>query len=657
MNHRKIHKDYFLKKAQTINNLKKKKVSINNSNSFNKNSDLYKETLNYNIESTKTLESKQKDDENISMNNNKTISVNKSINSHKFNTINITNKSDLHLRDLENQIKIQKKQINQLLEYKDICEKRIKSLNPEEMLPLTIDSLNPIFYTNKSEKNLHRISKIMNSSYSYNNVHMNTTNKINGKTLDINSYTKNNGEENIYKNKYLILFRKYSRLMKDNKNKNIYIIKLKNIIKQLKSENESIINLLKSEKEKIKYEYNNCEKNLSDKSNEWKEQAEKLRKDLVLSQAMVNNLKSEIEILNRNKPNRSLFNIRNINIEDELNINKNENLDLFNENNYLKKSLSEKNKLISNLLEENYKLNHILNSIGINSNDISKINQNISQKTEKNISIIKEMKNIISQYENKFEFFNDYINNIKKEINTLYQDLNQIINDNKFMKTNNNNQKLSILSNDFYQSMNHIKNEIKDINIDFYNLDYTNDVKCIDNYKILFKIFIDELNKLILINKNFDFINEKENKSINELLSLCKNLISNNNFQESLNDILKINNNINQLYKQKILNDRNKNMDIDTLISNQVKEIENKKKILLTNSNIRKTYYITSKSRHKSKGRINIENKMKNIDDYNSTTYKNSKKNYFRNSKSLESNKYFNTHKKSCNSKDKIIFK
>jgi hypothetical protein len=372
---------------------------------------------------------------------------------------------------------------------------------------------------------------------------------------------------------------------------------------------------------------------------------------------MVNNLKSEIEILNRNKPNRSLFNIRNINIEDELNINKNENLDLFNENNYLKKSLSEKNKLISNLLEENYKLNHILNSIGINSNDISKINQNISQKTEKNISIIKEMKNIISQYENKFEFFNDYINNIKKEINTLYQDLNQIINDNKFMETNNNNQKLSILSNDFYQSMNHIKNEIKDINIDFYNLDYTNDVKCIDNYKILFKIFIDELNKLILINKNFDFINEKENKSINELLSLCKNLISNNNFQESLNDILKINNNINQLYKQKILNDHNKNMDIDTLISNQEKEIENKKKILLTNSNIRKTYYITSKGRHKSKGRINIENKMKNIDDYNSTTYKNSKKNYFRNSKSLESNKYFNTHKKSCNSKDKIIFK
>ena len=48
---------------------------------------------------------------------------------------------------------------------------------------------------------------------------------------------------------------------------------------------------------------------------------------------------------------------------------------------------------------------------------------------------------------------------------------------------------------------------------------------------------------------------------------------------------------------------------------------------------------------------------MKNIDDYNSTTYKNHKKNYFRNSKSLESNKYFNTHKKSCNSKDKIIFK
>ena len=48
---------------------------------------------------------------------------------------------------------------------------------------------------------------------------------------------------------------------------------------------------------------------------------------------------------------------------------------------------------------------------------------------------------------------------------------------------------------------------------------------------------------------------------------------------------------------------------------------------------------------------------MKNIDDYNSTTYKNCKKNNFRNSKSSESKKYFNTHKKFCNSKDKIIFK
>ena len=28
---------------------------------------------------------------------------------------------------------------------------------------------------------------------------------------------------------------------------------------------------------------------------------------------------------------------------------------------------------------------------------------------------MKEMKNTISQYENKFDYFNDYINNIKKE--------------------------------------------------------------------------------------------------------------------------------------------------------------------------------------------------------------------------------------------------
>ena len=203
--------------------------------------------------------------------------------------------------------------------------------------------------------------------------------------------------------------------------------------------------------------------------------------------------------------------------------------------------------------------------------------------------------------------------------------------------------------------MDDIKIKMKDINIDFYNLDYSNDIKCIDNYKKLMKIVIEELNKLILINNNFDLINEKENKSIKDLLNLSKDLISNNALRKSLIDIFNTNRKINQLYKQKILSEHN-NKNIDMMIINQEKEIEKKKKFLLNNSNIRKTYSITRNNKSKYKNKIYNENTIKNSDDYNFTNPKNCKKIFLRNNKSFEINKLIFTQKKSNNSKNKIIF-
>ena len=139
--------------------------------------------------------------------------------------------------------------------------------------------------------------------------------------------------------------------------------------------------------------------------------------------------------------------------------------DLINENKALKKSLSEKNALISNLLEENYKFNDIINSLGISINDYNISSKNTLNKYENNISLMKEMKNAISQYENKFEYFNDYINNIKNEINSLYENINQIVNDHKFEKGIDNNPDKFILSESFYKEMDDIKIKMKDINI------------------------------------------------------------------------------------------------------------------------------------------------------------------------------------------------
>ena len=129
-------------------------------------------------------------------------------------------------------------------------------------------------------------------------------------------------------------------------------------------------------------------------------------------QALVNSLKAEIETLKKNIKNNSESNIdiNYNNLEMLSNLNKNENPDLFNENNILKKSLSDKNTLISNILEENYKLINIIKSTGININELNEVN---NKEFLNNLQIMKEMKNTISQYENKFDYFNDYINNIK----------------------------------------------------------------------------------------------------------------------------------------------------------------------------------------------------------------------------------------------------
>ena len=200
MNNRKIHYDYFLKKAKSKINLRKRKnqIPFNKSNSASRINDLYKEDMNYNIESTKTMESKQFNDEIISIYNKNSMTINRQKNSHQFNTINI-NKSNSYARNSENKIKDQNKQLTQFLENKNIYESKLKSIIPEEILPITIYSLKTNYYTNRSERNIKNISKVMNTSYSYKNIKLITKNKDNGKTLELNSY---NSDENLYKTKF-----------------------------------------------------------------------------------------------------------------------------------------------------------------------------------------------------------------------------------------------------------------------------------------------------------------------------------------------------------------------------------------------------------------------------------------------------------------------
>ena len=723
INSLKLHNNYFLKKAHSKSNLQNLKKNPNNKsyiiyNNFKKNI-LFDENL------EKQTKLKEYKTNNTSMNNQHSIPLTNQILDSNNNTINKYNdktNKDIYINNLEKKIINKERQLSQLLNYKNICEKRIKELNPNEVLPLTIDSFNTNYYTNRDNKN----SKILNSSYSNKHIKLNSNDlKKYEKTIELNV--------NNYKEKYNNLYKKYIKLFSDFKNINtnnnninsIEVNKLKNKIYKIETEYDNIKEKLQKEKninEELRLQINNLEKkyneeiNSSDKENyeQLKKQNDIYRKDLVLSQALVNSLKAEIEFLNKNKIkkkrsnsynkilnnnildncnmcynnkindnnlNNNIDNINNNNIKTRNYNNENNKNNLINENNFLKQSLYSKNMLISNILEENNKLNNLLkyNTINndyhsnlLNNKDNNNINNNnksnnytIPHNTNGDIEL---MRKNIQEFENKFIYFNAYISNIKKELYKLHQDITPTINnfENENNKKDDKNNKL--LSQTFYKEIENIKNNLKDINIDFYNLDYSKDVKCIDLYMQFNKIIYEELNNILYTIKNNDYINKKELNSIIDLFELSKGLMKDESLKKTLSDILNITLNINKLYRQKLSNFQNNNNfneesnNLDKILINQEKELEKIKKSLFDiniNSNFRKTYYIINNynnnnnlNNYQNGNNWNNNYKPNYTDNYNIT--KNYEiKAYFRNQNNYNDNDFGK--KKYSNSRDKIL--
>ena len=644
MNSQNIHTNYFLKKAHSKVNIKsnKKKIPINKTNNINngsKKNELIDEDKNNNRKSIKSKEF-QIINNSISTNSQDSIlTTNRPLDSDNNNLNKKNINKDIYIKKLEKKIQNQAHQLSQLLEYKDLCEKKIKELSPKEVLPLTIDTLNANFYTNrdsKTNKSIKKSSKYLNSSYS---------NKIIKSDLnDYNNYEKTlelNINPSDYKEKYDNLFSKYLKLLNDikktnnnNNNDNIQIIKLKNNLYKLQTEYDNMKEKLNNIKEinkelniKIKKLENINNKNdNSENSRNLKGEVDMLRKDLVLSQALINSLKSEIIMINKNnkksksvnnKPIKKIkrYNLFPYNINDdeknnyenlnhfmdmENNKTNNDINSLINENNILNKSLYNKNVLISNMLEENNKLNNLLKTKGINTPENMNLNteKNINNDFNKEISTnnnIEQIKNNLLQYENKLFYFNDYISNIKKQIYKLHQDIIQKINSIKSEEIDNN-EKDNFCSKEFNEEMKNVKDNINNLNIDFYSLDYSHDIKCLEINMIFTKNLIDRLNQLINNFKNYNIVNTKEINSIIDLFEFSKAVIKDEPLKKTLTDIFNITQSINRLYKQKYLNNKdNDNIeDLDKVLITQEKELELIKKSLFDISNFRKTYYMTS---------------------------------------------------------------
>jgi len=458
---------------------------------------------------------------------------------------------ETYIEKLESKIRQQAKNISDLNKYKYLCEKRIRQLNPNEILPLTIDSLN--------DENINNNSNI-NKLNDYNEIKKNTNDTSNNEILTSNS-----------NDKYKTLKEKYKRIKEENK-KIIEVLKdqtkacemQKNIIKVLQQAIDNDIIKNADLKKYITID------NIVDFT-QLKIESEQYRKELVLSQALVNSLRSEIEQLNKEKEegknnfdgiNNNIegigknidytkFNNNNININDneenenqkdkyyheiDNDNNQNENNLLMSENISLKTTLNNQAQLIKELMDENSSLKKLVDEATIKLNDcINNKNENKVNNDNLNYELNSKI-NEIKQYEDKFTYFNDYISTIKSIFNNFQESLPKFIAIYNKMANEDLN---SLLSNTFSQSIIQLNNRINQLNkIEKFNLE-TNIETDLTN------IIVDLLQ---IINNEFIFIYEKvfqtnsyykeSNKKIEELqLQIKDNENINENNLKKINDI------------------------------------------------------------------------------------------------------------------------
>ena len=520
--------------------------------------------------------------------------------------ITLRNKNENNLKymeKLESKIRAQAKKIADLNKYKYLCEKRIRQLNPNEILPLTIDSLSDEsiynnmntmnnmnnFNDNDSNLNINKKYELLNEQYQkLLNDYSEIIKKNNMNDSSNNTITASNQND-----KYKIMKEKYKRIKEENK-KVIELLKEQTKACEMQ---KNIINILKQAIDNDICKNNDLKKYINIDNvvdfTQLKMESEQYRKELVLSQALVNSLKSEIEQLNKEKeegkfnynrnnnnniggPNTnfdynnnnnfgSMNNDENINAQNQrmndMNLgnyyggdknNNNNNLKdnnlIMSENISLKTTLNNQEKLIKELMDENKSLKKLVDEATIKLNDcIANKNENMMNNENLNFQLNSKIDEI-KQYEDKFIYFNDYITIIKTIFMNFQQSLPKFINIYNKMANEDLN---SLLSNTFSQSIIQLNNRINQLNkIEKFNLetnietDITNII--IELLQILNNEFISIYEKVFQTNSYYI----ESNKKVEELqLQIKENENINENNLKKINDI------------NDLLNNEKKNMD------------------------------------------------------------------------------------------------
>ena len=569
---------------------------------------------------------------------------------------------DKYIKSLEQKIKEQKKQIAKLIAFKNKYEEKIKHINPltsfSNKEKNKYNNLNnDISFNNRSNSNRHNMSfnpsKIKVLKKERIPLRLNKANS----ELDIMRYISSSDEDKYDKlySKYLKIINDYKNLSNNSVSTNEYS-RLKSQYNDLKNKNN---NLLKEiQYERIKRDGIGESKIIKD----LKEQVETFRKELVLSQALVNSLRAELGQMNKIRENDKeigpdyINNMNNIN--DNVNDNTNDNIKyvdtddnrkinfkynndqndsgdeiLYNNNDILKKenedlklSLKNKNLLLSKVLEENNRLKE-KNLNNQNRNNINNMNKMNDFEDE-----INDLKNKLNQYEDKFDYFNDYINNIKLQIKNIFNDLLSIIYkyDSPYI-----NKKYA---DEFKNKLKDLRNKIENIKgIDRFNLDSTDDEKCLQTYMNLVKILLNELenkqkinniannNIIKMRNDNQNNKNDLTIRQLTELIEVIKKIINDNGTKQLISDAVNIINNLSNLYKLRYSNDPVENGKNDKKIRELENELEYIKKLLINQKNNNKNNNLTYEMNYNNSNDIGskLDNELEKNRDNNYDTIEN----------------------------------
>ena len=520
---------------------------------------LYLEQKNYDIESSNNLKIIQKTNKSNSYlsksssnkSGSKISDLSSTKNKEQNSNLNISesffNKKDLNSLNNELHKKGLIYNYNQMNNYiKNNLNKRNKNNNNN----------NKAFISQSYTKYLDLINKGRNN--------FNNNNPIN---LDIKNIN-NNDDETISTNDLTKLKSKYLEL------KNAHDMTLSKLKKERKKnqrqkeEIELMINSIKSGENK-----KNDLNEMHEEINKLKEENATFRQELVLSQALINSLQSEIK--NNNNINNN-SNFEDISIRNNLYGNGNNKFnkknykdinDLFKEINNLNSALNKKNEIIDSVLIENKKLRQQLKYKNGKSPDKNN-NKNNNKLTD---LIYNESIDLINKY-------NQYRNSNMDDFNNL------------------------ILTEKFFEDLEKIKKELEN------NKDKNKLENIIENYFSLIKLISNEFDKLLLYNNNYwkeKYLNkyknnENNNKSLNNsmelnfdkekhnLMDLC--LLSSSYLKGLSKDLIlegiNLIKNLENLYKEKNkVKDSNDNekKNIKELIISQEKQLDNIKRKLSYN--------------------------------------------------------------------------